>query len=90
MCLHPKSDPAVAVTGRHWKSHTDFCTLLAFSLMDQMLWLMLFPAPLHPLNLIIIWQRQPHTSQQPYNNRVGSIRRGWGIALPERRGFAAP
>lgn len=89
MCLYPKSDPAVAVTGRHWKNHTDFCAPLAFNLMDQILWLTLFPAPLHPLNLIIIRQRQPHASRQPYNNRAGSISQGWGTALLERRGLAA-
>lgn len=70
MCFHPKSDPAVAVTGRHWKNLTDFCALLAFNLMDQILWLLLFPALLHPLNLRIIRQRQPHAPQQPYNNRA--------------------
>lgn len=69
MCFHPKSDPAVAVPGRHWMNLTDFCALLAFNLMDQILWLLLFPALLHPLNLRIIRQRQPHVPQQPYNNR---------------------
>lgn len=68
----PKLDPAVAVTGRHWKKHTKFFTLLLFNLMDQIFWLMLFPAPLLPLNLIIIRQRQPHASQTPRNNRAAA------------------
>lgn len=81
MCFYPKSDPAVAVTVLHWRNCTDFCTLLALNLMDQILWLVLFPAPLHPLNLIIILQCQPHASQQPYNNRGISISQGWGRAV---------
>lgn len=82
MCLCPKPDPAVAVTGLHWRNRSGFCALLALNLMDRILWLVLFPAPLHPLNLIIIQQRQPHASHQPYNNRAAGISRGWGIALP--------
>lgn len=85
VCFHPKSDPAVAVTGRHWKNLTDFCALLAFNLMDQILWLLLFPALLHPLNLRIIRQRQPHAPQQPYNNR-GAAAAGAGAWPCRSRG----
>lgn len=66
-CFYLKPDPAIAVTGRHWwKNHSDLCALPAFSLMDQIIWLMLFPAPFHLLNLIIIRQPQPHALQQPW------------------------
>lgn len=41
--------------------------------MDQILWLLLFPAFLHPLNLRIIRQRQPRAPQQPYNNRGTAV-----------------
>lgn len=83
MRFYPKSNPAVAVTVLHWRNCTDFCTLLASNVMDQILWLVLFPAPLHLLNLIIILQCQPHAPQQPYNNRGASISQGWGSAVLE-------